>query len=176
MNVLYKLKQTNIMNTFIICLEIFIARMIEMSISSIRTIMLVKGKSALACVLAFIEILIWFFVAREALIAENTNMFVVISYALGYSVGTYFGGIINKYFVRGVLTAFIVTENKDLSEILREEDYGVSIISHEEGKHILLVEFKKKNMKKIKDLIKENDEKAFLIINESLHAENGYIN
>lgn len=163
------------METLIICLEVFFARMIEMSLGSVRTLLLVKGKNALSCILAFIEILIWFFVARETLTAENTNMFVVLSYAGGYAIGTYVGGLINKYFVKGTLTAFIVTTDENLTEILRKENYGVSIISREEGKTILLIEFKKRNLKIMKKLITQNDPKAFLIINESLHTENGYI-
>lgn len=159
-----------------ICLYVFFARMIEMSIGSVRTILLVKGKNALSCVLAFIEILIWFYVARETLTGDNINIFIVLSYAGGYAIGTYVGGLINKYLVKGTLTAFIVTTNHDLLEILRKEGFGVSIISREEGKHILLIEFKKRNLKSLKKLLTTTDPNIFLIINETLHTENGYIN
>lgn len=164
------------METLITCLEVFFARMIEMSIGSVRTILLVKGKSVLSCVLAFIEILIWFYVARETLTSNDPNIFLVLSYAGGYAIGTYVGGLINKYLVNGPLTAFVVTSNESVVEVLKKEQYGVSIISREDSKLILLIEFKKRNLKNIKKLISKTDEKAFLIINESLHTENGYIN
>lgn len=151
--------------------------MIDVSIGSVRTIILVKGKNLLACILAFIEILIWFYVARDVLTGEDTNIFIILSYAGGYAVGTYVGGLINKYLVRGNLTAFVVTniKNKKMIDDLKREKYGVTTMSIEDDKLTLLIEFKKKNLKKLKNIIRKVDKNAFLIVNESLHVENGYI-
>lgn len=165
------------METIIICIEVFFARMIDVSIGSVRTILLVKGKNIISMILAFIEILIWFMVAKQTLTSDETNLAIILSYAGGYAVGTYVGGLINKYFVRGNLMAFIVTklDKQFITEKLKEADYGVSTLSIEGGKLILLVEFKKKYLKKLKNTVRELDEDAFLIVNESLHVENGYI-
>lgn len=170
--------QTNNMETIIICIEVFFARMIDVSIGSVRTILLVKGKNLISTVLAFIEILIWFAVAKQTLTSEETNLAIILSYAGGYAVGTYVGGLINKYFVRGNLMAFVVTaiDNRFMIDKLKEKDYGVSIMSIEDGKLILMIEFKKKNLKDLKSTIRELDEDAFMIVNESLHVENGYLN
>ncbi|MCI8497956.1 MAG: DUF2179 domain-containing protein [Bacilli bacterium] len=165
------------MKTIILCLEVFFARMIDVGIGSVRTILLVKGKNFISMILAFIEILIWFFVAKQTLTSEETNLAIILSYAGGYAVGTYVGGLINKYFVRGTLTAFIVTslDNRDMVDELKDSGYGVSVISVEENKLVLLTEFKKKNLNKLKSTIKRIDDSAFIIINESLHVENGYM-
>lgn len=173
---LYNLVQNKNMKTIITCLEVFFGRMLDVSIGSVRTILLVKGKSLVATILAFIEILIWFFIARETL-TKDANMIVILSYAAGYASGTYVGGLINKYFVRGDLMAFLVTdiENTHLVEKLKSAGYGVSVIRSDGGKLILMMEFKKKNLKHLQALVKKLDKKAFLVINESLHVENGYM-
>lgn len=165
------------METIIICIEVFFARMIDVSIGSVRTILLVKGKNIISMILAFIEILIWFSVAKQTLTSDETNLAIIMSYAGGYAVGTYVGGLINKYFVRGTLMAFLVTtkDKNFMIEKLKEAGYGVSIMSTEEGKLILMIEFKKKNLKKLKSTVRELDEDAFMVVNESLHVENGYI-
>ena len=165
------------MKTIILCLEVFFARMIDVGIGSVRTILLVKAKNFISMILAFIEILIWFFVAKQTLTSEETNLAIILSYAGGYAVGTYVGGLINKYFVRGTLTAFIVTslDNRDMVDELKDSGYGVSVISVEENKLVLLTEFKKKKLNKLKSTIKRIDDSAFIIINESLHVENGYM-
>lgn len=165
------------MKTVFKCLEVFLARVLDVSIGSARTIFLVKGKSIVACLLAFVEILVWFYVAQDILTSDDTNLPIILSYAGGYAIGTYAGGIINKYFVKGNLTAFVVTDisNIRLLDVLKKEHYGVTVISKDEGKLTLLIEFKKKNLKKIKNLIKNVDKSAFLIVNESFHVENGYI-
>lgn len=166
------------METIIICIEVFLARMIDVSIGSVRTILLVKGKNFISMIMAFIEILIWFAVARQTLTGDDVNLAIILSYAGGYAVGTYVGGLINKYFVKGNLTAFVVTtiDNKMMIDKLKEADYGVSTISIEDNKLILMIEFKKKNLKKLKDTINEIDDSAFIVVNESLHVENGYLN
>lgn len=164
------------MNTILKCLEVFIARCIDVSIGSVRTILLVKGKNLVSCILAFIEILIWFYIARDIL-TQDTSIFIILSYAGGYAFGTYVGGLINKYLVRGNLTAFVVSDikNKKMVDDLKREKYGVTVVSVEDGKLTLLIEFKKKNLKKLKNIIRKVDKSAFLVVNESLHVENGYL-
>lgn len=168
----------NCMKTLSICLQVFFARMIDVSIGSARTIFLVKGKSLVACILAFIEILIWYFVARRVLADPNTNLIVVLCYALGYATGTYLGSLINRYFVQGTLTAFVVTsiDNKHMIYKLKHAKYGVSVLSMEDNKLILLIQFRKKFLKKLKSTIYHIDKSAFIIINESMQVVNGYIN
>ena len=148
-----------------------------MSIGSVRTIYLVKQKNFIAFILAFIEITIWFLVAQRTLTSEETNIFVMLSYASGYATGTYVGGLINKYFVKGNLTLLVITynDNANLIEELKNSKYGVSKVSMEEDKMMLLIEIKKKNLQKVKKLIKSVDKNAFIIVNESLNVENGYI-
>jgi len=165
------------MKTIIMCMEVFLARMIDVSIGSVRTILLVKGKNIISMILAFIEILIWYFVAREILTNRDTSIYLVLSYAGGYAFGTYVGGLINKYFVRGNLTAFVVTalDNKSMVDTLKKAKYGVSVLSYEDGKMVLLIELAKKNLNKLKDTIKKIDESAFIVVNESMHVENGYM-
>ena len=151
------------MKTILMCLEVFFARMLDVAIGSVRTIFLVKGKNLLACIFSFIEILIWFYVAREILTAKDLNILVILSYAGGYSFGTYVGGLINKYFVKGELTAFVVTslENENMIQELKDSGYGVTTISMEDQKLTLLLEFKKKNLKNLKSVIKSIDKNAF---------------
>lgn len=165
------------METILLCLKVFFARLLDVSIGSVRMIFLVKQKNLIAGILAFVEIVIWFLVAKEVLTRTETNLLVIACYAGGYACGTYIGGLINRYLVKGTLTAMVIIKNESshLIETLRDAHYGVSVMKLEEEKMLLIIEFKKKNLKKLKALIKQNDNNAFLIINESLHTENGYI-
>ena len=165
------------MNTLITCIEVFFGRILDVGIGSVRTIYLVKQKNLIACLLAFIEIIIWFLIARQILTDKEINISIVLSYAAGYAFGTYIGGLINKYFVQGELTALVITQvdKRIMAEALRESNYGVTIIPLEDKKYMFLIEFKKRNMKKLKDTIKRVDRNAFIIVNETLNVENGYI-
>lgn len=166
-----------IMNTLITCFEVFFGRILDVGIGSVRTIYLVKQKNLIACILAFIEIIIWFLIARQILTDKELNAFVILSYASGYAFGTYIGGVINKYLVKGTLTAMVITmaNRRVILEALRESNYGVTLIPLEDNKVMLLIEFKKRNMKRLKETIKRVDRNAFIIVNETLNVENGYI-
>ena len=165
------------MEILISCIEVFFGRILDVGIGSVRTIFLVKQKNLIACILAFIEIIIWFLIARQILTDKEINAFIILSYALGYALGTYIGGLINKYFVKGTLTALIISSKskKVMISSLKELNYGVTAIPLEDNKYMFLIEFKKRNMKKLKETIKQIDRDAFIIVNETLSVENGYI-
>ena len=77
------------------CLKIFFARLIDVSLGTFRTINIVKGKDLIASIIGLIEITVWFLVVKEALNTDNNSIFIVLAYALGFSVGTYIGGKIS---------------------------------------------------------------------------------
>lgn len=164
------------MKTLLLCLEVFFARILDVSIGSVRTVYLIKQKNFIACILAFIELVIWFYVARETLTMNNISFVIVMSYALGYAIGTYIGGIINKYFIDGNLMILIFTKKDTIKirNILKKSGYGISSITMSDDNNLLLVEIRKKELKRLRELIKKIDQKAFVIVNETLEVQNGY--
>ncbi len=159
------------------CLEIFFARIIDVSLGTIRTYITIKGKTIIAAIIAFIEVTIWFVVVKEA-IAADTNFFIVISYASGYTVGTMLGTYISKTFIKGLIRVEIITDHatKKNIEFIKKAGYGVSVISlKNSNKDLILIEAQNKELKKIKRMIKDIDESAFVVVNESKLVYNGFI-
>ena len=72
------------------CLSIFFARIIDVSISTFRTMIMVKKKSFIIPILAFCEVFIWFIAARQALNTKIDSIMIPICYSLGYATGTYY--------------------------------------------------------------------------------------
>ena len=153
-----------IMNLFYLCLKIF--RIIDVSMNTIRTVYIVKGKRLISTVIAFFEVLIWFEVARTALNTEINSFLIPISYAGGYATGTYIGTLISTKFIKGHYTVTIISNNIDSTKIkkIKKADYGVTSIA-----------INKKELNNLKTLIKSFDSKAFIYINETKTIENGYI-
>ena len=82
------------MNLLFLCIKIFLARILDVSIGTIRTLIMVKGKIYITTILAFLEVFIWFIVAKEALVTKIDNILIPISYSLGYATGTFLGSYI----------------------------------------------------------------------------------
>ena len=117
------------MNIFLVCLSIFMARIVDVSIGVVRTIVMVKGSTKKAAILAFFEVLVWYMAAREALNTQITSGWIAISYAAGYATGTYIGSILSKWLVKGTMNVQVITEKgtKKNLDLLRCHGYAVSV-------------------------------------------------
>ena len=81
------------MSLFFLCIKVFLARIVDVSLGTFRTIITVKGKALYASIIGFFEVLIWFLVVKEALNTNETGILIGISYALGFAAGTYIGSV-----------------------------------------------------------------------------------
>lgn len=166
------------MNLFFMCVKIFFARLIDVSLGTFRTINTVKGRDLIASLIGLVEITVWFLIVKEALNTDNNSYFIVASYALGFSVGTYIGGKISKIFIRSTLEVQVILSKKDdkLINLIRKHGYGVTIIDIKNDRYMLYIEIKDNSLEKLKKLIKSNDKKAFITVQETKYVENGYFN
>lgn len=165
----------------ILCLKIFFARLIDVSLGTVRTIFTIKGKNLIASVIGFIEITVWFLVVREALNTMENGFFIAFSYALGFSVGTFIGGIISKKFIKSNLEVQVILSSKNDKVIstLHEVGFGVTKIEvsgKNNNSYMLYINIKDKDLNKLKNLISKLDKNAFLVVNETQYVRNGYFN
>lgn len=169
------------MTILILCIKIFFVRIIDVSLGTLRTIITVKGRNLLASMVGFIEVFVWFVIAREALNTDIDSIWIAISYSLGFATGTYIGGFLSDRFISGNLGVQVVTSSKDsrLLQKIREEGYGMSVVDikgrdDKQEKYMLFIEIDKKKMSHLKSMIKNIDEKAFIVVNETKYVQNGY--
>lgn len=167
------------MSIFLLCLKIFFARLIDVSLGTFRTIMTVKGRDIIASLIGLVEITVWFLVVKEALNTDSNSYFIVASYALGFSIGTYIGGRISKYFIKTNLEVQVVLSNKDKSiiEKIRNEGYGVTALEVngvEKDKYMLYIQINGKSFDNLKHIVKKLDKEAFIVVKETKYVENGY--
>jgi len=127
-------------------------------------------------------VLIWYYIAREALNTGVNSIFVPISYALGYATGTYLGSIISKEFIKGNTSVQVITSHatKDNLKKIRDKGYGVTAIDVTEGldnkdKKMLLLEIKNKDKKDLTKLVRSIDPDAFITFKETLYIQNGFL-
>ncbi len=164
------------MDLILLCLKIFIARVSDVSLGTIKTVFIVKEKKLIATLMSFIEILIWFIVAKEALNTEINSILIPISYSLGYATGTYVGIVLSSKLIKGTLTVNIISSKirkKDIN-YLKELGYGVSSIQLENKNKYLIMEINKNKLSELKNEINRIDKNAFIIVNETKTITNGY--
>lgn len=137
----------------------------------------VKGNKILSSLIAFVEILIWFYAAREALVNYDNSIVVALFYSLGYATGTYLGTYMNEMLISGYYNIQVITSNMSLKDILkiREHNYGVTVSKSVDNKFILNLSINKKRYRECVSLIKAIDEYAFIVVNDARVLFNGYV-
>ena len=167
------------MTLFFMCIKIFFARLIDVSLGTFRTINTVKGRDLIAALIGIVEITVWFLIVKEALNTENNSLWIVISYALGFSVGTYIGGKISKIFIKSNLEVQVILSNKDdnIVQKIRDNGYAVTAIEvtgTKSKKYMLYIQIRNNTLEHLKRIVRKLDNKAFIVVNETKYVENGY--
>lgn len=106
---------------------IFLARIGDVSIGTVRTILVIGGRSWLSAFLGFVEVLIWV-LAAGGVITYLTNVFALLGYAGGFAVGVLVGMLIENRLALGYRIVRVVNTNQEiaLSDRLREKGYLVT--------------------------------------------------
>jgi uncharacterized protein YebE (UPF0316 family) len=161
---------------------IFFAKIIEVSISTVRLVYINKGEKVKGAVLGFIEILIWLVVVSSVLHNITEDPIKVFIYAISFSLGNFIGVTIESKIAVGLSSIQVVVNQKDgeiLADILREQGYGVTIIEgkgkNDSIKNLLFIQLKRKKIPEATRLIKEHNPEAFITVNEIKNMFGGYI-
>lgn len=170
------------MELLLLCIKIFFARILDVSLGTLRTVITVKGKSLYASLVGFIEIFVWFLIVKEALNTNETSIWIAVAYSLGFATGTFIGGILSQKLITGNLSVQIITNKAypDMVNTLRNEGYGVTVMdvegkNTEEEKYMLFIEINNKSLNHLQHLVKKIDNDAFIVVNETKYVQNGFI-
>ena len=162
-------------------LVIFIAKIVEVSLGTVRSILIVKGYRTPAVILALVEIMIWVFVASTVITGLAASPMKGISYGLGFAAGVYFGSVLeNKLAFGKLLIQVIATESKaiEIAEKVRELGCGVTTVNAQgkvEKKRILMVYTNRRGSQAIMDEIMAIDSAAMIVLNDVSTISGGYI-
>lgn len=164
MTILENFINTEVFSLVIIPLLIFLARVCDVSIGTLRIIFLSKGYRFLAPFVGFFEVIIWLLAAREVFSSLNSWL-PIIAYSLGFAAGTYVGIILEQRLSVGkVLLRVITTQDaKKIIEAFKEEDFPListhGVSSWGDIDMIFLV-MNRKRLNPAINFIKEQDPKA----------------
>ena len=167
----------------LLCIKIFFARIVDVTLGTIRTVLVVRGRRFTPAIIAFFEVLIWFLVAREALTTDVKSIIIPICYAGGYATGTFIGGYISNNLVEGLIGVQVTTKTNGVKKMIKEirdAGFGVSVVDlknpqDNEKKTMLMIQLNKSKLKKLTHIIRTNDKDAFVVINDTKYVQYGVI-
>lgn len=177
MNVLFL--NSPIFTWVIVPLLIFIARILDVSIGTIRIIMVSKGSKILAPILGFFEAIIWLLAITQVM-QHLSNVACFIAYGFGFAMGNYVGIVIEEKIALGLQAVrFITKDTVDiLTMTLRDEGYGATVIEATGGKgkvNIIFSIVPRKNIDDVLILAREIDPNVFVSIQDIRSVKSGFI-
>lgn len=155
--------------TFILLpLFIFLARIIDVSLGTLRIIFVTKGMRHIAPLVGFVEVLIWI-IAISRIMQNLDNWLCYIAYAAGFASGNFMGMLIEEKLAIGHEMVRVITR-KDATNLineLREKGYGVTSVRAEgiDGEVAVIYLIVRRSMlKEVLAIINKNNPRALYTV------------
>ena len=160
-------------------LLIFGLRVVDVTMMTVRVLMVVRGARWTAAVISFFEILIWV-VAAGAVIQNLSSPLHAVGYAGGFAAGTLVGMWLEGKLAFGVCSvrAFSRDPQHEIVTELRERGFGVT---EQEGTGqagpvaILHAVVRRRDIREVVRVIEAHDPDAFVTIQNDAVAHRGWL-
>ncbi len=113
----------------ILPLLIFLARVTDVSMDTMRILFISRGKKYIASILGFMQVLIWLLAIRQIFL-NLSNVLCYVAYAGGFATGTWVGILIEEKLAIGIQVIRVITK-KDATQLinfLKNNNYGVTSV------------------------------------------------
>jgi uncharacterized protein YebE (UPF0316 family) len=172
------LTDSNLFTWVVLPLLIFFARIMDVSIGTLRLIFVSKGFKFYAPLLGFFEVIVWL-LAIGQIMQHLDNFLCYVAYGLGFATGNYLGIILDEKMSLGTVLIRVVPkmDTTNLINHLRENSFGASLVDIEgmTGKlKMIFTIVKRKDLKEVLGLIQEHNPQAFVTIEDVKTAKEGY--
>lgn len=155
---------------------IFISKIIENALATLRLIVVANGKKILGAILQGIVALVWIFVTGIVIIDVNKDPIKIIIFCVGSIVGSYLGSFLEQKIGMGtnmVLSVIKEEYEKDIKEKLQNYQI-ITLCEKDKNYSILFIVMRRKETNKISKIIKNIDNDA-IIISEKIKTINNIV-
>jgi uncharacterized protein YebE (UPF0316 family) len=156
---------------------IFISRMFDVSLGTLRHAFISKGYRTIVPIISFFEVLIWIIVVAQVM-KNLHNVACYIAFAGGFAAGTYVGMIIEERLALGFQVIRLITnlDCEELLEMLRKDNHGITVVEGQGANgpvKIIFMIVKRKNVRAVVSKIRANNPSAFYTIEDIKSAKKG---
>ncbi len=165
---------------FVEYLLIFVARIVDVSLSTVRMLLVVRGRRYPAALIGFMEASIYI-TALSRIMANIRDPWKILAYGLGFASGTLLGSVLEERLAIGHVALQVIPHEDSQEELLaalRTIGYGVTVL---EGrgmtgpKMVMLVSADRKTLPRLTSLIEEFSPGCFVTVLETRTVRGGVI-
>ncbi len=160
---------------------IFFGKILEVTVSTIRMVLINRGERIKGTILAFFDVLLWLVITGTVLQGFQDDPLRMLVFALAFSVGNYLGSWFEDKLAFGLSSIQIVVpeseESKKLATILRDSGFGVTVLKgtgRSGERDLLLLFLKRKQINTAKTIIDNTYAGAVIVVNDSRVIRGGF--
>jgi uncharacterized protein YebE (UPF0316 family) len=158
---------------------IFLGRLTDVTLGTLRIILIGRGLRRVAPLVGFVEVLVWLIVLTTV-VEQLDRPLNFIAYAGGFAAGTYAGMFVEGKIALGLVAVRVITEGdaSDLLARLREERFGATDFAARglQGRvRLILTILPRRDLDRLVDLVRQLHPHAFVTVSDVRAASEGYI-
>lgn len=165
-----------------IYLFIFAGKIVEVSVSTVRLVLINRGERAKGAFIAFFEILLWLAVTGTVLAGFQNDWIRVVVFAAAFSLGNYVGSWVEDKLAFGLCSVQVIVpdcmESLELAGKLRKNGFAVTIVEgrgKDGPRELMLLHIKRKRIPVAVQLIRADLDTAVITVNDSKILHGGFI-
>ena len=165
----------------LVCLLVCAAKIVEITIQSLKTCMMVKGQRLKAAGLGFIECTIWGLVISTLIGTLGDNLLLLVFYCIGYATGLFLGSTLESKIALGTSNLELIASDESTEKItayLKEHGRGYTVFAGQGSKEkmnmIFVVLPRKETPKVLREIRQCCDNKVFVAVSEVSKYAGGY--
>lgn len=156
---------------------IFLARICDVTLDTLRIIYVSRGLKLLATLIGFFEVLIWL-MAITQILNNMSNVVYYIAYAGGFAMGNFVGIFIEEKMAIGTVVIRIITQKdaEELIGLLKCDGYGVTHVDARGSigpVKIIFTIVKRKDISAVLEIVRKCNPLAFFTIEDVRSVRKG---
>lgn len=167
-------------NEVMISLIIVIAKIIEVTVGTLRIVMITKGERKMGSIFAFVEVVLWCILAGSVLSSITEAPLRTVAYSIGFAIGNYVGSYLEEKIAIGLseIQVILMEEHSaKVCEALRNAGYAVTQIKAQGKNHpreLLMMYVPRTKIKPCVATIREIQENAVITISDTKPVYGGF--
>ena len=164
-----------------VCLLVCVAKIVEITIQSLKTCMMVKGQRFKAACLGFVECMIWGLVISTIISTLGDNLLLLLFYCGGYAMGLFLGSTIEGKIALGTSNLQLIANDENTKLIiayLRQNKRGYTVFGGQgstDKMNMILIVLARRDMKRVlRDIRKLCNNRVFVVASDVSKYAGGY--
>lgn len=168
------------MSGILLYLVILVVKVFEVSLATLRIVLITKDERVKGAFIGFFEVIIWVIVVSTVLTDITEDPFKVVVYAFGFAIGNFVGSKLENMFAIGDANVEVIThklDGKKMAKHLRANGLAVTSVNAygmNDKREILFMHVPRKRIKQTVELVRGFEQDVVITVHDIKPIYGGY--